>query len=115
MPKYDSSPIRLFSALGDPTRLAVVERLCQGPLSVSELAAPFKMALPTFTQHLRVLEDAGWILTQKEGRVRTCRINPDALLHSGSWLNALHAAWEKRLDRLDTLLYKLKTQEEKKP
>lgn len=113
MTKYDASPIRLFSALGDPTRLAVVERLCEGPLSVSELARPFKMALPTFTQHLKVLEDAGWILSEKQGRVRHCRLNPEALLHSGAWLNALKGAWEKRLNRLDTLLYKLKAEKEK--
>ncbi len=113
MTKYQSAPERLFSALGDPTRVAVVQRLCRGPQSVSELARPFKMALPTFMGHLRVLERSGWISSQKQGRVRQCRIQPQALQATAGWLLQQRAVWEQRLDQLDSMLYDLKAKEEK--
>ncbi len=89
-----------FHALGDPTRLAVVERLMEGPASVSELAEPYPMALPAFTKHLGVLERAGLIRSKKSGRVRTCFIHPPAILVIDQWLAERRAMWESRLDRL---------------
>ena len=81
---------------------------------MTRLAAPFKMALPSFLQHLRVLEESGWIQTSKAGRVRTCRINPQALAASGAWLAQQRTLWERRLDQLDDLLIKVHD-EEKEP
>jgi DNA-binding transcriptional ArsR family regulator len=89
-----------FQALADPTRRSMVERLSQGPASVSELAAPFAMSLPAIHQHLAVLEACGLVASQKVGRVRTCRIETAALSLAEQWLNQRRAAWEQRLDRL---------------
>lgn len=89
-----------FHALGDPTRLAVVERLLEGPASVSELARPHAMALPAFTKHLGVLERAGLIRSEKKGRVRTCFIHPPSLAAIDQWLTERRLMWEGRLDRL---------------
>lgn len=111
MPKQLSAP-RLFQALGDPTRVAVIQALCKGPETVSRLAAAHKMALPSFVQHLGVLEEAGWIESAKEGRVRTCRIRPEALLYVSDWLRSQQAVWERRMDQLDDLLLKLKPKKE---
>lgn len=115
MTKLMPPPENLFHALADPTRVAVIQALCREPATVSRLAAPHKMALPSFVQHLRVLEDCGWISTHKQGRVRTCKINPDALTRSAQWLLGQKAVWEKRLDQLDSLLYKLKDDKETQP
>ena len=89
-----------FHALGDPTRLAVVERLVEGPASVSELAVPHPIALPAFTKHLRVLERAGLITSKKKGRVRTCHLHPPAIHAIDRWVQERRAMWEARLDRL---------------
>ena len=89
-----------FQALGDPTRLAVIERLLDGPASVSALAEPHPMALPAFTKHLAVLERAGLITSVKRGRVRTCAIEPAALGAVERWFRDRRALWEGRLDRL---------------
>lgn len=89
-----------FHALGDPTRLAVVERLIEGPASVSQLAEPHSMALPAFTKHLGVLERAGLIRSEKNGRVRTCFIHPPAIREIDKWLTDRRAMLEGRLDRL---------------
>lgn len=110
MPKQTTPPETLFLALGDPTRLAVVTRLCQGPGSVSELHAPFSMAMPSFLQHLGVLEASGWILTTKSGRVRTCSLNPQALKDAGSWLEKQRGLWERRMDQFDAYVLKLKAE-----
>jgi DNA-binding transcriptional ArsR family regulator len=107
-------PEALFGALGDRTRMAVVQALCQGPQSVGELAKAHRMALPSFMQHLGVLERSGWIETQKEGRVRSCRVNPQALQAAGQWLLRQQAVWEGRLDRLDAIAYQLKKEAEKR-
>lgn len=96
-----------FSALGDPTRLAVVERLLQGPASVSELAEPHSMALPAFTKHLGILEKAGLIRSEKKGRVRTCFVHSPAIQAIDSWLSQHRANWGSRYDNLDDLLQKL--------
>jgi DNA-binding transcriptional ArsR family regulator len=89
-----------FGALGDPTRLAVVERLLKGPASVSDLAEPYAMALSAFTKHLAVLERAGLIRSEKKGRVRTCFIHPPAIEAIDRWFTDRRAMWESRLDRL---------------
>lgn len=94
----------LFRALADPARRAVLERLSKGPASVSDLAEPFSMALPSFMKHIRVLESSGWIVTRKEGRVRTCALDRDAFALAGAWLAEQRALWEARFDRLDALL-----------
>jgi DNA-binding transcriptional ArsR family regulator len=90
-----------FHALANPTRRAVVERLARGPATVSELAEPFHMALPSFLQHLQVLETSGLIQTQKRGRVRTARVRPASLGRAASWLAAQHDLWDQRLDQLN--------------
>ncbi len=95
---------RAFQALSDPTRRAIVTRLVRGPASVSELAAPFSMAMPTLLQHLRVLETSGLIGTAKHGRVRTCILNAQALAETEQWLAQQRSAWEARLDRLDAFV-----------
>ena len=97
-----------FQALADPTRRAMVERLSRGTASVSELARPLVMSLPAVMQHLAVLEEAGLVRTQKAGRVRTCRINPEALSQAEQWINQRRIEWECRLDRLGEYLETLK-------
>lgn len=94
----------MFQALADPSRRAIVERLCRGPASVSELAAPFSMSLPAVVQHLQVLEASGLVQSEKTGRVRTCRIEPAALRAAETWIHERRTLWEKRLDRLGALL-----------
>lgn len=91
----------IFQALADPTRRAVLGRLSRGPASVSDLAQPFDMALPSFMQHIRVLEASGWIRTRKEGRVRICAIDEKPLAAIEAWLSEQRALWEGRTDRLE--------------
>lgn len=100
--------VLMFNALGDPTRFAVVERLSRGPAAVSELAAPFDMALPSFTQHMGVLERSGLVRSEKKGRVRTYFLVPKKLKKAESWLNERRTFWKKRLDQLDTYLLEIK-------
>lgn len=95
---------RVFHALGDPTRRAIVEKLSEGPSSVSHLASPLKMTLAAVVQHLQVLEHSGLVLTEKLGRVRTCRINPAGLEVVRQWVEDRRSLWEKRLDKLGVLL-----------
>lgn len=99
---------RVFHALAHPARLAVVERLTRGPASVSELAEPFDMALPSFMQHLGVLEEGGLVDSEKAGRVRTYHLTPDVLAEAEGWLGAQRALWTARLDRLDDYLLQLR-------
>ena len=97
-----------FQALADPTRRALVERLSRSPASVSELARPLPMSLPAVMQHLAVLEGSGLVVSEKIGRVRTCRIEPKALALAQEWIGARRAEWGKRLDRLGNYLEELK-------
>ncbi|GIG38679.1 transcriptional regulator [Cellulomonas phragmiteti] len=90
----------MFHALSDATRRAVVERLAQGPASVSTLAEPFAMSLPAVVQHLGVLERAGVVVSEKTGRVRTYRLVPDGTADARTWLDRHRLAPERRLDRL---------------
>lgn len=92
-----------FSSLSDPTRRAVIERLIRGPATVSELAEPHNMALPTFMRHLKVLEDCGLVRSIKKGRVRTCHIEAAPLLELQGWIEWQRRIWESRLDRLSAL------------
>jgi DNA-binding transcriptional ArsR family regulator len=95
---------RLFHALADPARRAIIERLSQGAAPVSELARPLPMSLPAAMQHLGVLEAAGLVRSEKIGRVRTCAIEPEVLSQAEQWINARRIAWEHRLDRLGEYL-----------
>jgi len=99
---------RVFRALGDPTRRAVLNRLSAGPAPVSELARPFDIALPSFTQHLGVLEQCGLVRSRKVGRVRTYRLVPQPLKAAELWMVQQRALWERRLDQLDDYLLELK-------
>ena len=95
---------RLFRALADPARRAMMERLSQGPAPVTELARPLPMSLPAAMQHLGVLEEAGLVRSRKIGRVRTCAIEPEALSQAEKWINQRRIEWERRLDRLGDYL-----------
>jgi len=104
MAKHDPALDRLFHALADPTRRGFVERLLAGPATVSELAAPTGMALPTVMKHLAVLEETGLVATEKSGRARLCRVTPAPLTHAQRWIETQRQTWEARLDRLEDYL-----------
>lgn len=104
MAKYRASLDRVFHAVGDASRRAMVERLSRGPASVSELAQPFEMALPTVVQHLAVLESAGIVSSTKVGRVRTYQLAVDAFAPAQSWMAEQRLPAERRLDRLGAYL-----------
>lgn len=106
MLKHSAKLDLMFTALADPTRRAIVERLAHGPASVSELAKPLKRSLPAVVQHLQLLEESGLVTSRKIGRVRTCRIQPKRLDAAQAWLAEQRAHWEARFDRLDTFLQK---------
>lgn len=110
MSKHDEQLNRVFQALADPTRRAVLERLNAGPIAMSELARPYPMALPSFAQHLQVLERCGLVRSSKAGRVRTYRLSPRTLGTAELWLGRQRALWERRLDQLDDVLPDLKEQ-----
>jgi len=95
---------RIFHALGDSSRRAMLSRICMGPISVSDLAAPLDISLAAVVQHLKVLEESGLIHTEKAGRVRTCRMEPAGLERATEWISERRMLWEKRLDRLGKLL-----------
>jgi DNA-binding transcriptional ArsR family regulator len=95
---------RVFHALGDPTRRAIMERLSPGPMSVSRLAEPLAITLAAVVQHLQVLEECGLVQTEKLGRVRTCRIEPAGLDVVEQWVRDRRSVWEHRLDRLGDFL-----------
>jgi DNA-binding transcriptional ArsR family regulator len=98
----------VFRALADPTRRQVLERLGRSPASVSELAAPFDMALPSLVEHLKLLEGYGLVRSRKTGRVRTYRLAPKRLQQAEDWLAAQRTLWSSRLDQLDSYLLELK-------
>jgi DNA-binding transcriptional ArsR family regulator len=101
----------VFSALGDPTRRAIVERLASGEATVLELAAPFAVSLPAISRHLRVLEDAGLISRGREAQRRPCRLRPEAIEQVTAWAEHTRRAWEERFDRLDDYLRDLQSKE----
>jgi DNA-binding transcriptional ArsR family regulator len=94
--------------LADPPRRAVLQRLSRGPLSTLDLARPFDMALPSFTQHLSVLERVGLVKSKKSGRVRTYKLAPQPLLAAEGWMTDRRKLWERRLDQLDSYLLTMK-------
>lgn len=102
---------RIFRALSDPTRRNVLERLTARPASVSELAAPYGMALPSFVEHLKVLEGSGLVRSHKAGRVRTYELAAEQLKLAEDWLGRQRSVWERRLDQLDSYLMTLKAEE----
>jgi DNA-binding transcriptional ArsR family regulator len=101
----------VFHALSNATRRRVLEQLATGPATVSELAAPFDMKLPSFVQHLSVLERSRLVKSRKRGRVRTYEIVPERLGVAEDWLSEQRRLWEARLDRLDTVVKQLKERE----
>jgi DNA-binding transcriptional ArsR family regulator len=101
----------VFRALADPTRRQVVAELTHSPASVGELAAPFEMALPSFVQHLRVLESCGVVRSTKQGRVRTYRLVPERLQVAEDWLAAQRDEWEQRADRFQQYVEHLEQQD----
>ena len=107
MAKHDPDLDLIFQALSDPTRRAMLAQLGQGAQAVTELARPTGLALPTVMRHLAVLETAGLIETEKSGRTRICRPQPETLAATGDWLNQQRALWEGRLDRLETYVLTL--------
>lgn len=102
---------RTFQALADPTRRQVLERLGRGPATVTELAEPFAMALPSFLQHLQVLEKSCLVRSEKVGRVRTFQLVPQQLENAEVWLKAQHEGWERRLNQLDSYVKELAKEE----
>jgi DNA-binding transcriptional ArsR family regulator len=111
MLNYHDGLDRMFHALADPARRAIVARLSRGSASVSELAKPLPMSLPSVIQHLQVLEASGLVRSQKQGRVRTCHIEADVLKVAEEWLARQRAVWEGRLDRLEAYLHELQAKE----
>ena len=104
MPRPEVNIDRVFHALGDPTRRSILEKLSDGPLSVSRLAALLDITLTAVVQHLQVLEESGLVHTEKVGRVRTCRIETAGFSVLEQWIADRRSMWERRLDRLGDLL-----------
>lgn len=113
MAKHDPRLDLLFHALSDPTRRMMLNRLARGPAPVTELAGPTGLKLPTILRHLSVLEEAGLVATQKDGRVRSCAFQPKAMQPMTDWLDDQRKVWEARLDRLDDYVTQLMKEREK--
>jgi DNA-binding transcriptional ArsR family regulator len=106
---------QVFHALADPTRRAVIQRLGKSSASVTELVKPFKMALPSFMQHLNVLEQSGLVTSSKTGRIRTYTLEPKVIQQAENWLAEQRQTWEKRLDQLDEYLLQIANTKKIKP
>ena len=113
MDYYSHQLDSIFLALADPTRRAVIGRLGTGPASISDLAKPFAMALPSFMKHIHLLEETGLIETKKQGRVRTCTLEKKRFAMVEGWLSAQRAIWEARTDRLEAFVTATQSKEEK--
>jgi DNA-binding transcriptional ArsR family regulator len=113
MAKLETRLDLCFSALGDPTRRMILQRLARGPATVSELAAPHDMALPSFMAHLAKLHDAGFVMSAKHGRSRVCELAPDAFVPAKHWLSEQQDIWANRLDRLDGYITNLMKERDK--
>lgn len=107
MVKY-STLDRTFSALSDPTRREILERLARGPATISELAQPFDISLPGLLKHVRILERADLVTTEKQGRTRQCRLGSGQLDEAAQWIQTYRRRWEGRLDRLGSYLERQK-------
>jgi len=114
MVNYSNALDATFSALSDPTRRAILSQLAGGQRSVTELAQPFDVSLPAISKHLRVLERAGLVRQEKEGRIRRCRLSAEPLHDADDWLENYRRFWEERFQLLDALLDEMKTQEKKR-
>jgi DNA-binding transcriptional ArsR family regulator len=112
MPKHSAKLDQVFQALADPTRRAVLQRLSHGAASTLELARPFGMALPSFTQHLRMLERFGLVKSRKSGRVRMFQLSPRRLREAEDWILDRRNLWERRLDQLDAYLPTMKEKDD---
>jgi DNA-binding transcriptional ArsR family regulator len=112
--QYQEQLSGIFQALADPTRRAVLGRLGRGPASISELATPFDMALPSFMKHIHLLEESGFIRTRKQGRVRTCAIEKKQFAAVEAWLSDQRALWEGRADRLEQFVTSAEKKEKSK-
>lgn len=112
MLNYQANLDLAFQALADPTRRTMMDRLAKGPASVSELARPLSMSLPAVLLHLKVLEEGGLIKSEKVGRVRTCRIEPQMLSQAERWIAERRQMWERNLDRLGAFLDQTKPETE---
>src|SRR5215203_6995496 len=106
MVQYQLELDRTFSALSDPTRRAILERLGRGPATIGELAEPFGMSLTGLKKHVRVLEEAHLVSTEKVGRARECRLDLGHLEDAGRWIEGQRGRWERRLDRLEGFIEK---------
>jgi DNA-binding transcriptional ArsR family regulator len=95
---------RTFSALSDPRRRHILEQLSTGPASISELARPLEISLPGVMKHIRILEGAGLVTTEKKGRTRECRIEPGEMDEVSTWIEHYRLQWERRLDRLGEIV-----------
>lgn len=104
---------RAFQALSDPVRRGMLAQLSRGPASVSELASPLPISLPAVLQHLKALEHSGLVASEKKGRVRTVRLEPEALSSAENWLAGQRAAWEARIDRFEAHLATIKQEQDK--
>ena len=109
---YHSPLDSAFHALSDPTRRAVISRLAEGEAPVSKLAEPFDMALPSFAQHLKVLESSGLIASEKRGRTRWCRLERTRFNEAADWMAAERQRWAERMDRLEMYLDNTQKDEE---
>jgi DNA-binding transcriptional ArsR family regulator len=99
---------RAFGALADPIRRDILERLAGGPASLSELARPYGISLPGVMKHVRVLEEANLVITQKQGRIRECRLEQEGIDEVGGWIEQQQRLWEGRLDRLEAIIERRK-------
>lgn len=115
MAKYDSTLDLCFAALGDPTRRKILQRLARGEATASELADPHKMALPSFMAHLKKLETAGLITSEKKGRTRICQLAPNAFTPAKNWLTEQSAIWDGRLDQFDDYITELMKEQKNDP
>lgn len=97
---------RTLSAISDPTRREILERLARGPKSISELARPLDISLPGLMKHVRILEEADLVETRKDGRTRECRLGPARLDDASDWIDTYRKRWERRLDRLEAYIEK---------
>ena len=104
MVKYQPTLDRTLSALSDPTRRDILERLSTGPASIGELAGPIGISLPGVLKHVRILEEAKLVATEKRGRVRECRLAPGELAELTEWVETFRQRWERRLDRLEAYI-----------
>lgn len=113
MVKYISSELdATFGALADPTRRGILERLAEGDSSVTKLAEPFNISLPAISKHLRVLERAGLVSQEKDGRVRRCRLDAGPMKGASDWISRYQRFWETQLDALDSYLDQLQNEQE---